>query len=340
MSTNKKFGRAGVALAATLALTALGASGAAPAGAATCTGADTALNHSSAATLTAAEQAISCMTNNARAAAGLPVLTVKSDLTTIARNRAADFVAGGNNYACGKATAAGISWSTCWESWVHWYPTPTATTLFNAMVNDAGTKSRLLNATVTELGIGVVNGNRTEGPTGSGAAADVLELKRNAPAPAPTPAPATTVSPAAQQQFDQEYAKTIAGNQCTNYVAKMRPDLIKAVDLPLLDKWAKSNYTLPQPQLLMWTNAMGWADVARANGRTVGKTPHVNDVMVFQPGVQGAGSVGHVALVKSVSGSTVHVSEMNFTFNGVGGPGIVTERDVNISNTTGIDFIT
>ena len=98
-------------VAAALAVGALGAGGAAPAGAATCTGADTALNHSSAATLAAAESGMACLVNNARAAAGLPALAVKSDLTSVARTRATDF-------AARRATttpAQDHRWSTCWE---------------------------------------------------------------------------------------------------------------------------------------------------------------------------------------------------------------------------------
>ena len=52
-------------------------------------------------------------------------------------------------------------------------------------------------------------------------------------------------------------------------------------------------------------------------GWTVSSTPHVNSIAVFQPGVNGAGTTGHVAWVTSVSGSYITVSEMNFT-NGLG----------------------
>src|SRR3954451_4767391 len=195
-------------LAAALAVGALGAGGATQASAATCTGADTALNHSSAATLGAAESGMACLVNNARAAAGLPALAVKSDLTSVARTRAADFAAGGNNYACNKISA----WSVCWESWAHWFPTPTATTAFNGWMNDAGSKSRILNTSVTEIGIGIVNGNRTEGPSGSGASFDMVEVKRTTSAPAPAPAPAPPPAPAPADPsgcVTSDYDKTV-----------------------------------------------------------------------------------------------------------------------------------
>ena len=50
-------------------------------------------------------------------------------------------------------------------------------------------------------------------------------------------------------------------------------------------------------------------------------------------------TTGHVAIVESVNGNTVHISEQNFQWNGVGGLGQVTQRDVDISDTSRIDFI-
>jgi len=58
--------------------------------------------------------------------------------------------------------------------------------------------------------------------------------------------------------------------------------------------------------------------------------PAVGTIAVFPPGNQGAGSVGHVAVVISVSGSTIRVKEGNFN----GGWG--TEREI---STEGVSFI-
>lgn len=58
--------------------------------------------------------------------------------------------------------------------------------------------------------------------------------------------------------------------------------------------------------------------------------PAVGTIAVFPPGNQGAGGVGHVAVVISVSGSTMRVKEGNFN----GGWG--TERDC---STEGVSFI-
>jgi len=59
-------------------------------------------------------------------------------------------------------------------------------------------------------------------------------------------------------------------------------------------------------------NAMYWGANAAAHGWTVTSQPTVNSIVVFQPGVDGAGSVGHVAWVTSVSGSNISVVEMDF----------------------------
>ena len=59
-------------------------------------------------------------------------------------------------------------------------------------------------------------------------------------------------------------------------------------------------------------NAKTWAYRAANLGFPVDGKPRVGDVMVFQPGVQGAHRVyGHVAYVIGVSGNRVTVSEMN-----------------------------
>jgi surface antigen len=131
-------------------------------------------------------------------------------------------------------------------------------------------------------------------------------------------APAATVDSAQAPAAQQIPAGPVGDGQCGAYALSRRPDLNGVVS----------------------GNAKLWADEARAAGLPVGTTPHVGDVMVFQPGIMGAGDpTGHVAYVESVNGNTVHLSEQNFTTNGVGGLGQVTERDVDITDTTGIDFI-
>jgi surface antigen len=58
-------------------------------------------------------------------------------------------------------------------------------------------------------------------------------------------------------------------------------------------------------------NAYTWNERARAAGHSVGYTPRARSVVVFEPGVAGSSSVGHVAWVTSVSGSSITIVEMN-----------------------------
>ncbi len=66
-------------------------------------------------------------------------------------------------------------------------------------------------------------------------------------------------------------------------------------------------------------NAWEWANGASASGWNVSSTPHVPSIIVLQPGVQGAGGFGHVAVVESInSNGSVHVSNWNWYANGGG----------------------
>jgi surface antigen len=78
--------------------------------------------------------------------------------------------------------------------------------------------------------------------------------------------------------------------QCTWWAANQRPDIGTRVV----------------------GNASAWAYSARAAGLATGVVPRVGAVVVYQPGAQGAGWVGHVAYVTSVSGNSFTISEMNF----------------------------
>ena len=49
-----------------------------------------------------------------------------------------------------------------------------------------------------------------------------------------------------------------------------------------------------------WAYARDWADVAAIRGYKVGETPRVRATVVFQPGLDGVGDVGHVAHVEEV----------------------------------------
>ena len=75
-------------------------------------------------------------------------------------------------------------------------------------------------------------------------------------------------------------------------------------------------------------NALSWANNWRNHGGTVNSTPSVNAVACFQPGCQGAFADGHVAVVRSVSGSNFEVSEEN----GPAGPGRVDNRACHVQS--------
>ncbi len=64
--------------------------------------------------------------------------------------------------------------------------------------------------------------------------------------------------------------------------------------------------------------------------------PAVGTIAVFPPGNQGAGGVGHVAVVTAVNGSTLTISETNFSGPNGGGLGIRTTREV---SSAGVSFI-
>jgi surface antigen len=74
--------------------------------------------------------------------------------------------------------------------------------------------------------------------------------------------------------------------------------------------WAA--HAKPTENLSRLGNANVWVVNARKRGLSTGSAPRVGATAVFAPGVQGAGSLGHVAHVIAVSGNRFEVSEMNF----------------------------
>lgn len=89
--------------------------------------------------------------------------------------------------------------------------------------------------------------------------------------------------------------------------------------------------------LMQLGNASQWAANAPSHGLRVGSAPVVGATAVFQPGVQGAGSGGHVAHVEAIlGGGWFIISEMNFYWNG-GGFGKVDYRYVHTGS--GVTFI-
>lgn len=84
-------------------------------------------------------------------------------------------------------------------------------------------------------------------------------------------------------------------------------------------------------------NAWQWAYNAPSHGLRTGGYPVAGATVVFQPYVQGAGSLGHVAHVEAVyGGGWFLISEMNFYWNG-GGWGRVDYRYAHSGS--GVSFI-
>jgi surface antigen len=98
-----------------------------------------------------------------------------------------------------------------------------------------------------------------------------------------------------------------------------------------LQKWFQASGSYPA----LSGNAKDWAASARAAGWTVVDDPQPRSLVVFQPGVQGAGDIGHVAWVNSTSphadGIYINITEMNNSQHG--GVGAWFSREVkNVPN--------
>lgn len=84
--------------------------------------------------------------------------------------------------------------------------------------------------------------------------------------------------------------------------------------------WADFRYHQLSGHWVPWGgNAWQWAAGARAYGWNVSSIPHVPSIIVLQPGVQGAGYYGHVAVVESINkDGSVYTSNWNWYANGGG----------------------
>lgn len=80
--------------------------------------------------------------------------------------------------------------------------------------------------------------------------------------------------------------------------------------------WANLRYHALTGLWVPWLgNADAWAYGASVNGWVVSSYPHLHAIIVLQPGVQGAGPYGHVAIVESISGNSVYTSNYNWAGN-------------------------
>lgn len=62
-------------------------------------------------------------------------------------------------------------------------------------------------------------------------------------------------------------------------------------------------------------HAKYWPEIARARGLTVSSTPRAGDIVSW-PGLDGAALYGHVAIVESVNGNTITISQYNAGLDG------------------------
>jgi hypothetical protein len=82
--------------------------------------------------------------------------------------------------------------------------------------------------------------------------------------------------------------------------------------------WANMRYHALTGYWVPWLgNAYQWAYGASSSGWVVSSKPKVPSIIVLQPGVQGAGGYGHVAIVEKInSDGSVYASNYNWYANG------------------------
>jgi hypothetical protein len=100
--------------------------------------------------------------------------------------------------------------------------------------------------------------------------------------------------------------------------------------------WANLRYHALTGNWVTWIgDAWQWQGGAMAAGWNVSSQPHVPSIIVLQPGVQGAGGYGHVAVVESInSNGTVTTSDWNW-YPALGAQ----TSDVTFSPGAGVSFI-
>ncbi|ORX93710.1 hypothetical protein K493DRAFT_302513 [Basidiobolus meristosporus CBS 931.73] len=104
--------------------------------------------------------------------------------------------------------------------------------------------------------------------------------------------------------------------------------------------WADARYYQLTCQHTTWMgDARTWPSSARsAGGWTVSSQPRVPSIIVIQPGYQGCGATGHVAVVERInSDGSVYTSNWNYEFNGKGG--LYTTSYGNFNTGSGVSFI-
>jgi surface antigen len=95
--------------------------------------------------------------------------------------------------------------------------------------------------------------------------------------------------------------------QCTQWAADKRPDVIRGIVVSTVSNDLLQGLGEVIPNF----DARYWPTLADHAGLPTGQRPKPGALMVFQPGVLGAGSAGHIAYVQSVHKRTFTISEMH-----------------------------
>jgi surface antigen len=128
------------------------------------------------------------------------------------------------------------------------------------------------------------------------------------------------IAPASGASSSLPHLHWFAQGQCTHYAYQKRPDIVD-------QGYSQHGY-------LHW-DAWRWAGQARKTGFSVDRKPRAGDIAVWQPGVGGAGSKGHLAFVRSVTAAgKVKITEVNW--NGKKTP---TNRTLSSSYASKLQFI-
>lgn len=137
------------------------------------------------------------------------------------------------------------------------------------------------------------------------------------------PAPECSSAPPG---VDGEAAPVADAGRATGRTRGVNPGTEGQCTWGAAQKWFEASGSYPA----LFGDALSWNDAATAAGWTVTDDAQDRSIVVFEPGVAGAGSVGHVAWVDSVSqradGRWIHVTEMNNSY--LGGVGIFNDRDI------------
>jgi peptidoglycan DL-endopeptidase CwlO len=116
------------------------------------------------------------------------------------------------------------------------------------------------------------------------------------------------------------YLSWFPKGQCTRWAYVKRPDIV--------------NRGVSQYGFSNW-NAYLWAANARREGYSVNRHPRAGDIAVWPRNVDGAGSIGHVAYVVSVSSDmTIRITEVDWN-----GSRTATPRTLTRAQLHGLQFI-